>query len=352
MSSQFNIGNRAIGGDAPCFIIGEVAQAHDGSLGTAHAYIDAIADAGADAVKFQTHIASAESTPAEPWRVAFSRQDATRYEYWRRMEFTAEQWAGLKQHAKERGLVFLSSPFSIAACRLLESLQIAAWKIASGELNNEPLLDFIAATGKPVILSSGMSAFSELDTTVQRLQAQHAAFAVLQCTSMYPTPPEKVGLHLLPELAARYGCPVGLSDHSGVPYTSFAAITLGAKILELHVAFSRECFGPDVVASVTTSELRDIVRGSRFIEAIRSAAHHSKDELANEVAPLRQLFTKSIVAAHDLPAGTIIGQEHLELKKPGGGMSAEGMTSLVGRRLRVDVRRDEMIQAAMVEGLN
>ena len=148
---------------APCFIIGEIAQAHDGSLGTAHAYIDAVAATGADAVKFQTHIASEESSALDTWRVKFSRQDATRYDYWKRMEFTAEQWAGLKQHAEEKGLVFLSSPFSLAAIDLLERLGMAAWKVASGEVTNRLFLDAMIATKKPVLVSSGMSYLAELE---------------------------------------------------------------------------------------------------------------------------------------------------------------------------------------------
>src|SRR5918992_3358857 len=124
-----------------CMIIAEVAQAHDGSLGMAHAFIDAIATTGADAVKFQTHIASAESTPTEPWRIQFSRQDTSRYDYWKRMEFTEAQWSGLKQHADERGLIFLSSPFSIEAVELLERVGVAAWKVASGEVSNRPLFE-------------------------------------------------------------------------------------------------------------------------------------------------------------------------------------------------------------------
>src|SRR4051794_24330868 len=123
-----------------CLIIGEVAQAHDGSLGMAHAFIDAVANAGADAVKFQTHIAAAESTPAEPWRARFSYQDQTRYDYWRRMEFTEKQWVGLKRHADERQLLFLSSPFSIEAVELLWRVGLAGWKVASGEISNSPML--------------------------------------------------------------------------------------------------------------------------------------------------------------------------------------------------------------------
>src|SRR5262245_49617347 len=130
-----------------CMIIGEVAQAHDGSLGMAHCFIDAIAQAGADAVKFQTHIAAAESTSTEPWRVKFSPQDATRYDYWRRMEFTEGQWQGLKHHVEDRGLKFLSSPFSLEAVDLLTRVGVAAWKIASGEAGNIPLFERIAGTG-------------------------------------------------------------------------------------------------------------------------------------------------------------------------------------------------------------
>jgi N,N'-diacetyllegionaminate synthase len=348
-SPKFAIQSRVVGDQAPCLIIGEVAQAHDGSLGTAHAYIDAVADAGADAVKFQTHIADAESTPAEPWRVRFSRQDATRFDYWRRMEFTSEQWSGLKTHAEERGLIFISSPFSLAAARLLNALDIGVWKIASGELGNGPLLDFMIETGKPVLASTGMSDLTEIDMAIQRLRSADIPFGVLQCTSMYPTPPEKLGLHLMREFAGRYGCVVGLSDHSGVPHTSFAAVTLGAKVLELHVTFSRECFGPDVVASLTTSELKEVVKGVRFIERALNAQDIAKDELAHDVAPLRLLFTKSLVAANDLPAGTVLTHEHVELKKPGGGLDAAALERIIGRRLRSSVRRNDMIEDGMLE---
>src|SRR3954467_12700385 len=132
-----------------CIIIGEVAQSHDGSLGTAHSFVDAIADAGADAVKFQTHIAAAESTRGEPWRVKFSKQDATRYDYWKRMEFTEQQWLELRQHADERGLFFLSSPFSLEAVELLERVGVAAWKVASGEISNLAMLDRMLVSGIP-----------------------------------------------------------------------------------------------------------------------------------------------------------------------------------------------------------
>ena len=235
-----------------CLIIAEVAQAHDGSLGTAHAYIDAAARAGADAVKFQTHIAAAESTPGEPWRVKFSLQDASRYEYWKRMEFTEEQWVGLKTHADQRGLKFISSPFSMEAVDLLERIGVAAWKVASGECTNAPLLRRMMTSGKPVLLSTGMSPLREIDTLVEQASDRHTDLTLLQCTSSYPCPPEKVGLNMIPFLRQRYGCKVGLSDHSGTIFPGLAGAAIGLDALEVHITFSRECFGPDVPASVTT----------------------------------------------------------------------------------------------------
>lgn len=326
-----------------CPIIAEIAQAHDGSLGTAHAFIDAVANAGANAIKFQTHIAAAESTPSEPWRVKFSRQDKTRYEYWKRMEFTEGQWRGLKQHATERGLQFLSSPFSVQAVELLTRVGVAAWKIASGEVSNTPMFDQIADTGLPILLSTGMSPLSEIDAAVQRTQARGLPLTVLQCTSMYPTPPEKIGLNLIPFFRARYHCAVGLSDHSGTIYAGLAAAALGIEVLEVHVTLSREMFGPDVPASVTTNELRQLVEGVRLIEKMR-ANPVDKDAIAQELAGMRQLFNKSIVARTALSAGTVLRQEHLAVKKPGTGLAPERLTQIIGRSLTRDVQADEILR--------
>ncbi|HEY9426016.1 MAG TPA: N-acetylneuraminate synthase family protein [Gemmatimonadaceae bacterium] len=328
--------------EARCLIVGEVAQAHDGSLGTAHAYIDAIAAAGADAVKFQTHIADAESTPGEPWRVRFSRQDESRHDYWKRMEFTEEQWAGLRSHALDRGLLFLSSPFSVEAVDLLTRVGVAAWKVASGEVSNPQVFERIAATGLPVILSTGMSALDEIDLAVRRVKDRGLPLAVLQCTSAYPCPPESVGLNMLAAFRERYDCAVGLSDHSGTIFPGLAATTLGAEVLEVHVALSREAFGPDVVASVTTGELRQLVDGVRFIERML-ANPVDKDAAARELQPLRALFTKSVVARVDLPAGTTLREEHLAARKPGTGIPAARLPELVGSRLARSVRANELL---------
>lgn len=337
--SDIFIGNSPVGQTHRPLVIAEVAQAHDGSLGMAHAYIDAIADAGADAVKFQTHIAAAESTVNEPWRVKFSKQDATRYDYWRRMEFTAEQWAGLKTHADERGLIFLSSPFSPEAFELLKSIGIRAWKVASGEITNLPLLNLMLATKLPVLLSSGMSSMADLDRAVEVCRAAKASLGVFQCTTMYPCPPEKIGLNLLGDFRSRYGCAVGLSDHSGKIYSCLAAVALGASMIELHVTFSRQMFGPDVPASVTFPELNQLVEGVADIHRMRMA-DVNKDAVAAEMAGMKGIFQKTIVARTDLKAGNVLKDSDVALKKAGGGIPPEKLATIIGRRLARDVKAD------------
>ena len=326
-----------------CFVIGEVGLAHDGSLGYAHAFIDAVTAAGADAVKFQTHIAEAESTPGEPFRVKFSKQDASRYDYWKRMEFTEAQWQGLADHARDRGLVFLSSPFSIEAVNLLARVGMAMWKVPSGEIGSLPLLDAMIATGRPVLLSSGMSDLRELDAAVDRVRRGGVPLAVLQCTTAYPCPPERVGLNMIPFFRDRYKCFVGLSDHSGTIYPALAAATIGAEVVEVHVTMSRGMFGPDVSSSITMEELRVMVDGVRFIERMH-ANPVDKDAEARDLAPLRTIFTKSLVARTSLVAGTVLTEAHLAMKKPGTGIPAARLPDVVGRRLRRTLEIDEQLR--------
>lgn len=329
-------------------IVAEVAQAHDGSLGTAHAYIDAAAAAGADAVKFQTHLAHAESTTDEPWRVRFSLQDETRYDYWRRMEFSEVQWVGLREHAHECGLEFHSSPFSLEAVELLARVGVDRWKIASGEVGNRPLLEAIAADGRPVIVSSGMSDLEEVASAVALFTEAGSDVTVLQCTSAYPCPPEALGLNLMDVYRERLGVPVGLSDHSATVAAGVAAVTLGATMLEVHVTLSREAFGPDVPASLTFEELALLVRSVRFVEA--ALANPVDVDKADGQAPMRELFTRSLALARDLPAGHVLEDIDLVLKKPGSGLAPETRAQLVGRRLSNDVTSDRLLRADDVEG--
>ncbi len=339
---EWRIAQKTIGTGHPCFIIGEIAQAHDGSLGMAHAHLDAVAEAGADAVKFQTHIASAESTPAEPWRVKFSYQDATRYDYWKRMEFTEDQWQGLARHAEQRGLVFLSSPFSLEAVDLLQRVGTPAWKMASGEVNNTSMFDKILKTRLPILLSSGMSSMAEIDTAVEKIKQAKVPFLLMQCHTAYPCPPEKIGLNMIQVFRERFACAVGLSDHSGTIYPGLAGVTLGIQALEVHVTLSRQMFGPDVPASVTSSELKQLVEGIRFIEKML-ANPIDKDENAAALKPIRELFTKSLFYKTDLQAGSILTRENLAAKKPGTGIPAGKIETVLGKRLLIDVAMDGFV---------
>jgi N-acetylneuraminate synthase len=284
------IGRYPIGHGSPCLVTAEIGQAHDGSLGTAHAYIDAVAKAKCNAVKFQVHIAEAESTTQEPFRVSLSGQDKTRHDYWRRMEFTIDQWKGLRDHALASNLEFLATPFSEDAIDLLTELDVPAWKVGSGDVTTLPMLEKMAKTGKMILLSSGMSTWNEMDEAVATIRGYHAPLGLYQCSTHYPCNPEDVGLNVMLQIRDRYKCPVGLSDHSGTIYAGLAAKTLGADLLEVHVVFSRECFGPDVKASLTTLELADLVKGVRFIEGMKTV---DKDLVAHGFGELRQALQKN-----------------------------------------------------------
>lgn len=327
----------------PVEIIAEVGQAHDGSLGAAHAYVDSLAGTGVHAVKFQVHIAEAESSIAEPFRVNFSRQDATRFDYWRRMEFTLEQWAGIKVHCEEKGLEFLASPFSVAAVNLLENICVQRYKIGSGEVTNFLMLDRIARTGKPIILSSGLSTFHELDRTIGFLRPFGNSLSLLQCTTNYPTKPKELGINVIGELKSRYNIPVGFSDHSGTIFAPIAAVAHGAEILEFHVVFDRRSFGPDSASSIEVREVPELVRGVQYVaEAVGAPIDKSNFQLSTD---LKRIFGKSLAVNADFPAGHRIKVEDLESKKPGNcGIPAAEFNLVVGRQLTRSMRAWEFLR--------
>lgn len=316
------------------FLIAEVGQAHDGSLGILHSYIDALAGTGVDAVKFQIHIAEAESSEQEPFRVRFSYEDDTRFDYWKRMSFRPDQWQEIKKHCEKCGLEFMASPFSQAAVDLLEELAVKRYKIGSGEVSNFLMLEKIARTGKPIILSSGMSSWEELDRAVEFLRPYGNDLSVLQCTTAYPTPAEKLGLNVIGELRRRYpDLKAGLSEHTARTATGIAAVTLGAEILEFHVVFDRRMFGPDAGSSLTIDEVSALVRDIRFIE---TAQQHPVDKSSHaEFAALKQIFEKTLAVNKELPAGHTLAFDDLEAKKPAGmGIAAADFRSVIGRELK------------------
>jgi N-acetylneuraminate synthase len=320
------------------YLIAEIGQAHDGSLGILYSYINALAQTGVDAVKFQMHIAEAESSIQEPFRVKFSLEDATRYEYWQRMGFSLEQWKGIKQHCESLGLDFMCSPFSNLAVDWLEEMGVAQYKIGSGEVTNFLILEKIAQTGKPVILSSGMSSFDELDKTVAFLQERKVNFSILQCTTAYPTQPQQYGLNVMQELQERYQVPVGFSDHSAKLETCIAATVLGASILEFHAVFDRQLFGPDSHSSLTITEIKELVVAVRSIAV---ALNNPVDKSSNaDFTSLKQIFEKSLAVNKDLPQDHILTFDDLEAKKPRGfGLDASRFQEIIGKKLNKELKQ-------------
>lgn len=325
------------------YIIAEIGQAHEGSLGILYSYIDALATTGVDAVKFQMHIAEAESSEHEPFRVAFSKEDKTRFDYWKRMGFTLDQWKQIKQHCETKGLDFICSPFSNLAVDWLEEMGVEQYKIGSGEVTNFLILEKIAKTGKPVILSSGMSSYDELDQAVVFLKERKVEISILQCTTSYPTQPEQYGLNVIRELKTRYNVPIGFSDHSAKVETCIAATALGASILEFHVVFDRQLFGPDAKASLTIAETKDLVTAVRNIATALSNPIDKNNNV--EFSSLKQIFEKSLAVNKGLPKNHILTFDDLEAKKPKGfGIEASHFQEVIGKSLNKDMQQWDFLK--------
>jgi N,N'-diacetyllegionaminate synthase len=324
------------------FVIAEAGMNHDGSLGNAIRLAEEAAAAGADAVKFQLHDARAETTRDAPSPPYFRHE--SRWESFERTAFDEEQWRTLKQACDAAGIEFLCSAFSVEALERLERLDVGRHKIPSGEVTNVELIRAAGRTGKPVIVSSGMSSWAELDAAVE---AAGPNALVMQCTSAYPTPPERVGLNLLAELRERYGLPVGLSDHTEGSSACLAATALGAVALEKHLTLSRRMYGPDAVLALEPEELAELVRGVREIERML-ASRVDKDDLT-PYAEMKQVFEKSVVATVEIPAGALIERSMLAAKKPGTGIPARRLEEVVGRRAKIAIPADSVLQEAALE---
>lgn len=314
------------------YIIAEIGQAHDGSLGVLHSYIDALAETGVDAIKFQTHIAEAESSVHEPFRVNFSYEDSTRYDYWKRMEFSVDQWKAIKLHCDQAGLDFISSPFSNAAVDLLEDVGVKSYKIGSGEVSNFLLLEKVARTKKSIILSSGLSSYDDIENAINFLAPFGNDVSVLQCTTKYPTQAKDIGLNIISEMKNKFNLKVGLSDHSGEIFPSLAATSLGANILEFHAVFDKRMFGPDSESSLEIDKIIELVKGVRFIESSLGNKIDKND--LNDKKDLKKMFGKSLAVNKDLDQDSIITFDDLEAKKPEGyGIPAMSYQKVIGKKL-------------------
>ena len=316
-------------------IIAEIGSVHDGSIGNAIKAVETVAACGASVAKFQTHIAEAETLADAPMPPYFMGEP--RFDYFRRTAFSHAQWRQIAQHCVEHGVRFLSSPFSLEAVDLLEEVGVELYKIPSGEVSNLPLLERVAATGKPVYLSSGMSNWIELDLAVATLQ-KGGPLTVLQCSSAYPCPPEHVGLNVMLEMQERYKLPIGLSDHTLGHAAGISAAALGATVIEKHFTFSRLMYGSDAPHSMEPKEFKAFC--SHVIEAaIIRANPVEKNDLRNYL-DMKRIFEKSVVTARAIGAGQTLQLADLAFKKPGDGIPASRYKELLGREVRYALAPD------------
>jgi N-acetylneuraminate synthase len=334
------IAGRELGPGSPALVVAEIGNNHDGSVRQAERMIDAAADAGADAVKFQTHIADAEMLPSTPTPPHF---DEPRYELTKRMELSRDDHVRLKARAEDHGLVFFSSPFSVEAVQLLEEVGVPAYKIASGEVTNPPLVEAVAATGRPVLLSTGMSGMADVERAAAILRDAGSPFLVMQCTSTYPCPPELVNLRAMVAMGERLGAPYGLSDHTPGVWSSVAAVALGAVAVEKHFTLSKLLYGPDHHSSLVPEELARLVEGVREVEAALGDGLKERDPSHDAV---RATFEKSVVTSTAIPEGTVLEPEMLTTKRPGTGIPAARVGEVLGRRAAHGLEADHLLEEA------
>ena len=321
-------------------LIAEVGSVHDGSFGNACKLIELAAHCGADVVKFQTHLAEHETLRSAPSPSYF--QGEPRYEYFQRTSFTFSQWQYLRDKCHDSGVEFMSSPFSLAALDLLEELDVTSYKVPSGEVTNLPLLEKLSVLGKPVLLSSGMSSWSELDNAVSILK-NNVDLTVMQCTSSYPCPLDRVGLNVISEIRSRYGEDVrlGFSDHTAGIAAGPAAATLGATIIEKHLTFSRSMYGSDALNAL---EPTDFALYNSLLRDTWTMMSNSvnKDDLT-PFLEIKHVFEKSIVSARPICKNTLLCREDLAFKKPGDGIPASEYQSIIGRRAIRDLPVDHKL---------
>ena len=326
----------------------EVGLAHEGSLDLAVAYVESLASAGVDVVKFQMHLPDWESSVSEPLRRPDLHRDRTRQDYWRRTAFSIDQWTQLADVCAGSGVQFVATPFSRRAVQILEDLGVQRYKVGSGDTTNEELLEAIGLTKRPVVLSTGMSTIAEVDVAVDLLQGAGAPeVTVLQCTSKYPTPIAEIGLNLLNTFSRRYGARAGLSLH--VPDVSIPILSLPSepRIIEVHSIFDRRMSGPDARSSLSVDDIAVLVSARDAWTHLRMEV--DKDAVTTSLAIERTIFGRSLGIAYRREAGHVLSNDDFVMRKPGGGLPWAARHDLLGRSLRTTVDPSVILSGDEVE---
>jgi N-acetylneuraminate synthase/N,N'-diacetyllegionaminate synthase len=341
---KVKIGNKLIGEEEPCFIIAEAGVNHNGSVEQAKKLIDAAKDAEADAVKFQTF--NAEKVVIEKAEKAEYQKETTgggtQYGMLKNLELSEEDFKELADYAKKAGILFLSSPFDKESVDLLDGINVPAFKIASGEITNFPLLKHIAKKEKPIILSTGMSTLGEVEEALNVIRSEGAEDVILlHCVSDYPASIEDVNLRAMETLKQAFRIPVGFSDHTLGITMPIAAVAMGACVIEKHFTLDRTLPGPDHSFAIEPDELREMERGIREVEKARGGGIKEKSELESEEMYIKA--RRSIHAKVNIPKGTKIKKDMLIIKRPGYGIKPKFIDMVVGREAKKDIKADGWI---------
>lgn len=348
--TSMKIGNRTIGDGFPCFIMVELGINHNGDPELAHKMIDAVADTGADCIKFQTfHAEEFMNGPDQPFE--YVSQGKTIREsmltMFKRCELADSEFAKLFDHARQRGLTPLSTPTDHSAVDLLDAVGTEAFKIGSDDLVYTPFLRYVASKGKPVIISTGMARAEDVDRAVEAIrETGNDQILILHCVSLYPTPDSVVNLRKIPAYADRYGVPVGFSDHSDGYTAALGAVALGACALEKHFTLSRDLPGPDHRFSADPQETAAMVREIRRLEASMGAPELV---LAKGEGAMADIAHRSIVIAREVKAGEIINEGMLAYRRPGTGLMPYEMPNVIGRRAVATIAADTLLQWDMLD---
>lgn len=342
MQKKIKISGKIVGDGEPPFIIAEVGINHNGDISLAKKMIKEASKAGADAIKFQTHIADKEMIETS---ITADYIGESIFDLIKRMELSKDDHIELIDYSNQNGIIFLSTPFSKEAVDLLSELGLPAFKIGSGELTNLPLIEYIAKKKKPIILSTGMSSLDEIKESVNLIKKYNDKLILMQCTSTYPTKYEDVNLGAIRILKDKFNTLVGLSDHSIGIYTSLGAVALGACVIEKHFTLSRDLPGPDQKASIEPDELADLVIGAN---AIFRALGSNKKVIDDEL-PVQQFARESVVSTVSIPKGTIIKKEMVWVKRPGTGIPAKYLNNIIGKIATKNIDKNNVIKFEDIE---
>ena len=321
------------------YIIAEIGMTHDGSIGLAHKLTESAIKSGANIIKYQWHIAEEETTEDAPSPPYFKGE--TRFSYFKRTEFSIEQFKSLVKQCIDSSVIPCVSVFSIESLQRAIKAGFKIIKIPSGEVTNIPLLREIALKDIPVIISSGMSNWEELDNAINVLK-KNSNLCVLQCTSMYPTPPEKVGLNILLELKKRYTIPYGLSDHTLSGATSISAVTLGAQVIEKHFTISKKLYGPDARFSLEPEEFKKLVQDINYVK--KALTNKVDKNQLDSYKEMKLIFQKSIFSNNFIKKGEKFDLNNLSFKKPGSGIPASNIDDIIGKISNEDIQKGAMIK--------